>query len=204
MDRRRGREWGGTIIGRTRRRSRPMTGPHPACGRSTTHSRQLCAQNGRGEGMGERDQGSATAIASTRGRQAGESLPPPLPSDTAGQSVDVVGGWAREMAGSGRVSGSVAHLSKRRRAARRRDAIADRMPGMGDHRPAVGRGRTMAVGTFDVCSNAAVNSDLSCFLYTLLRQTEAAVFALPGRLSSITVVISSWRHKHLFPLPLPL
>jgi len=74
------------------------------------------------------------------------------------------GGWAREMAGSGWVSGTVAHLSKSRRAARRRDAIADRMLGMGDHRPAVGRGRMMTVGTFDVCSNAAVNSDLSCFL----------------------------------------
>ena len=35
---------------------------------------------------------------------------------------------------------SVAHLSKSRRAARRRrDAIADRMLGIGDHRPAVGR-----------------------------------------------------------------
>jgi len=76
-------------------------------------------------------------------------------------------GWVREMASSGRVSGAVAHLSKSRRAVRRRDAIADRMLGMGDHRPAGGRGRMMAVGTFDVCSNAAVNSDLSCFLYTL-------------------------------------
>ena len=47
------------------------------------------------------------------------------------------------------------------------DAIADRMLCMGDHRPAVRRGRMMVVGTFDVCSNAAVNSDLSCFLYTL-------------------------------------
>ena len=88
---------------------------------------------------------------------------------------------ARETAGSGRVSGAlatavvilrndgraVAHLSKSRRAARRRDAIADRMLGVGDHRPALGRGRMMAVGTFDVCSNAAVNSGLSCFLYTL-------------------------------------
>ena len=85
------------------------------------------------------------------------------------------------MAGSGRVSGAVAtavvilrndgravaHLSKRRCAARRRDAIADRMLGMGDHRPAVKRGRMMAVSTFDVCSNVAMNSDLSCFLYTL-------------------------------------
>ena len=46
-------------------------------------------------------------------------------------------------------------------------AIADRMPGMGDHRPAVGRVRMMVVGKFDVWSNAAVNSDLSCLLYTL-------------------------------------
>jgi len=71
----------------------------------------------------------------------------------------------RAVAGS--PAGAVAHLSKSRRAARRRDAIADRMLGMGDHRPAVGRGRMMAAGTFDVCSNAAANSDLSCFLYTL-------------------------------------
>jgi len=42
--------------------------------------------------------------------------------------------WARETAGSGRVSGPVAHLSKSRRAARRRVAIADRMLGVGDHR----------------------------------------------------------------------
>jgi len=49
----------------------------------------------------------------------------------------------------------------------RRDAIANRMLSMGDHMPAIGRSRMMAVGTFDVCSNAAVNSDLSCFLYTL-------------------------------------
>ena len=110
------------------------------------------------------------------------------------------------MAGSGRVSGAVAHLSKSRRAARWRDTIADRMLGMGDHRPAVGRGWTMAVGIFDVCSNTAVNSDLSCFLYTLSRQTEAAVFALPGRLSGVTMVISSVpsaptvliRHSSLF------
>ena len=41
------------------------------------------------------------------------------------------------------------------------------MLGVGDPRPALGRGRMMAVGTFDVCSNAAVNSGLSYFLYTL-------------------------------------
>jgi len=71
-----------------------------------------------------------------------------------------------------------------------------------DRRPDAGYGRPLArrrtrpddrptlrtVGTFDVCSNEAVNSDLSCFLY---RQTEAAVFALPGRRSGVTMVISS-------------
>ena len=45
--------------------------------------------------------------------------------------------------------------------------IANRMLGVGDHTPALRRGRMMAVGTSDVCSNAAVNSGLSCFLYTL-------------------------------------
>jgi len=78
------------------------------------------------------------------------------------------------------------------------------MLGVGDHRPALGRGRMMAVGTFDVCSNAAVNSGLSCFLYTLQRQTEAAVFALPGRLSGVTMVISSRRHNICSLCPLLL
>jgi len=93
-------------------------------------------------------------------RRAGESPPPPH----IGRRWTLEG-RAREMASSGRVSGAMAHLSKSRRAARRKDAIADRMLGMGDHRPAVGRGRMMVVGTFDVCSNAAVNIDLSCFLF---------------------------------------
>jgi len=84
--------------------------------------------------------------------------------DAAGRGRD---GRVKRRAAAGSPAGAVAHLSKSRRAARRRDAIADWMPGMGDHRPTVGRGRTMAVGTFDVCSNTAVNSDLSCFLYTL-------------------------------------
>ena len=52
-----------------------------------------------------------------------------------------------------------------------------------DNRPTL-----RVVGTFDVCSNAAVNSDLSCFLQ---RQTEAATFALPGRCSGVTTVISA-------------
>ena len=36
------------------------------------------------------------------------------PSDAAGQSVNVTGGWARETAGNGRVSGVVVHVSKHR------------------------------------------------------------------------------------------
>jgi len=138
-----------------------MTGPSPPA--DDQHSRQWRAQNGRGEGTGERDRGSATANGP---RMMGRGITPSRRTPLDNRSTSR-GGWARETADSGHVSGAVAHLSKRRRAARQRDAIADRMPGMGDHRPAVGRGCTMAVGTFDVCSNAALNSDLSCFLYTL-------------------------------------
>ena len=47
------------------------------------------------------------------------------------------------------------------------DAITDRPPGTGDHRPAVGRGRTISRHL----------GDLSCFLQ---RQTEAAAFAPLG------------------------
>jgi len=105
-----------------------------------------------------------TAEGGYGGSATGEPPLPPL--DVAGQSSTSRAGWARETAGSGLVSGAVAHLSKSRRAAQQREAIADRMLGMGDHRPVVGRGWTIgrhcgAVGTFDVCSNAAVNSDLS-------------------------------------------
>ena len=109
----------------------------------------------------ERDRGSTTAIGPQMKGRGITASPPTVGCRWTRE------GWARETVSSGRVSGAVAHLSKSRRAARRRDAIADRMLGMGDHRPAVERGRMMAVGTFHVCSNAAVNSDLSCFLYTL-------------------------------------
>jgi len=109
----------------------------PADGR---HSGRWRTQNGWGEGTGERDRGSATAIGPwTTGRGITAS-PCRTPLDNRSMSR---AGWARETAGSGRVSGAVAHLSKSRRAARRRDAIADRMPGMGDHRPAVVRGQTI-------------------------------------------------------------
>ena len=139
MDRRRGREGGGAIIGQTRRRSRTIN-----------IGRQLRAQNGRGK----RDRGSATAIGPrTTGRGITASPPPVGHRWTISRRRGVC---ARETAGSGRVSGAlatavvilrndgraVAHLSKSRRAARRRDAIADRMLGIGDHRPAVGRWRS--------------------------------------------------------------
>jgi len=49
--------------------------------------------------------------------------------------------WAREMAGSGRVSGAVMHVPKLMLGTRQGDAIANWMPGIGDHKPTVGRGR---------------------------------------------------------------
>jgi len=157
LDRRRGREGGGAITGWTRRRSRPMTGPQ----------RRLRTINTVGSGTPKTAggvRGSATGEAQ-RPSASGRRFPP---SDATGSERDGRaqnnGHLPLDDASSSRVPGAVAHLSKRSRAARRRDAIADRMLGMGDHRPDVGRGRMMAVSTFDVCSNAAVNSDLSCFL----------------------------------------
>jgi len=88
------------------------------------HSRQWRAQNGRGE----RDRGSATAIGPQTTGQGITASPRRTSLDN--RSTSCVG-WARETAGSGRVSGAVAHVSKSRHAGRRRDAIADRMPGMG-------------------------------------------------------------------------
>ena len=82
------------------------------------------SQNGwglQGERLGMRNGRSAC------GRRAGESPchPFPLPVGRRGTMADVAGGWARKTAGSGRVSGIMAHLSKSRRAARRGYAIAD-------------------------------------------------------------------------------
>jgi len=102
------------------------------------HSRQWRAQNGRGQGTGDRDWGSTTAIGprTTDWGVTASLRRTPLDNRSTSRA-----GWGRETASSGRVSGAVAHLSKLRRAARRRDAIADRMPRMGDHKPAVGRSR---------------------------------------------------------------
>ena len=91
-------------------------------------------QNGHGGGYS----GSATDEAQWPiGPQTtgwGIAAPSPL-SDAAGQLVDVVGGWARKMAGSGRVSSAVAHLSKRRHGARREVAITDLLRNTGYGRP---------------------------------------------------------------------
>ena len=107
---------------------RPDPAPFPADDGTPTppaddqHSRQWRAQNGGGlrrSVTGEAQRPSAP------GRRAGESPPPPrrTPLDNDNRLTSLAG-WAREMAGSGRVSGAVAHLSKSRRAELRRDAIA--------------------------------------------------------------------------------
>jgi len=145
----------------------PAADGTPSAPADDQHSRQWCAQNSRG-----RVRGSATGEVqrpSAPGRLAGESPPPPPVGHrwTIGRRRG--GGWVRETAGSGRVSGAVAHLSKQTCSATEgRDRRPNRPnAGYGRPGPTVGRARMMAVGTFDVCSNAAVNSDLSCFLYTL-------------------------------------
>jgi len=124
---------GGVITGRIRRRSQSITGPH--CRLRTINIAGSGAPKRPGEGTGKRNS---------------HRLPDDGPGITASPHQTSVdnrstsrAGWVRETAGSGRVSGAMAHLSKSRRAARRRAAIADRMPGMGDHRPTVRRGRTI-------------------------------------------------------------
>jgi len=131
-----GRE-GGAITGWTQRRSRPMTGPHRRL-RTINIVGSGAPKTAGGSVRGARDRGSAIAIGpQTTGRGITA-----LPVGRRWRSTSRAG-WARETAGSGQVFGTVAHLSKHRRAARWRDTIADRMPGMGDHRPAVGHGWTI-------------------------------------------------------------
>jgi len=72
--------------------------------------------------MGERDRGSTMAIGyRTTGREITASPRLTLLDNRSTSRA----GWARETAGSGQVSGAMAHLSKSRRAARWGDAIAD-------------------------------------------------------------------------------
>ena len=89
---------------------------------------------------------------SARGRRVRELPCRPFPSlsDTAGQSVDVAGGWARKTAGSGRVSGAVVHLSKSRHAMQQgsRSPTSSGTPSMGDHRPTAGRSLVSILGSF--------------------------------------------------------
>ena len=94
----------------------------------------------------------------------GNRCPPPS-SDAAGQLIDVAGGWARETAGSGQVSGAMVHVSKRMMVTL---LAPDAGYGKSTGPPSdvARRSANIAGGTFDVCSNAAVNSDLSCFLST--------------------------------------
>ena len=96
---------GGAITGRTRLRSRPMTGPH----------RRLQTINIAGSG------GPITAGGRLWGSATGEGNGPRttgrgITASRRGTSLDSRStsrvGWARETAGSGRVSGAVAHLSK--------------------------------------------------------------------------------------------
>ena len=169
--------------------NRPDPAPFPADDGTPSmladdrHSGQWHTQNGRGEGYGEAQRPSAP------GQWPRESPPPPRRTPLDNRSTSWAG-WAHKTASSGRVFGAVAHLSKSRRTARRRYSITDRMPGMGDHRP---RHRTwlddqptlQAVGTFDVCSNAAVNSDLFCSLYRGRLQCFDAVGWAAGRASGL-------------------
>ena len=128
----------GAIAGQTWRRSRPMMGPH-------RHLRTIDTAGGgapktAGGGYG----GSAIGESGKRNghRPPGRGIISPrrMPLDNRLTSR---ADWACETTGSGQVSGAVVHLSKHMLGTRRGDAIADRMLGMGEHRPAVMRGRTI-------------------------------------------------------------
>jgi len=152
----------GAIIGRTQHRSRPITGSHRRL--QTINIAGSGAPKTAGEGTGGAQRPSAP------GRRAGESPPPPAPRWTCRWTI------GRRRGRDGRVK----RPGLRRRGAPVKKQTCSAMEGC-DCRPDTGYGRPQthrrtwpddrptlrAVGTFDVCSNAAVNSDLSCFLYTL-------------------------------------
>ena len=120
-----------------------MPDPIAACGRSHSwrrHARNIAKRPGEGRG-------SETAEAQwpigpwTTGQGI---TPPPRPRRTLldnWSSSWAPGGWARLMAGSGRVSGAMVHVSKRDRGG---VASVDRTLSTGDQRPAVVRGRTFS------------------------------------------------------------
>jgi len=118
---------------------RPYPAPFPADDGTPSppaddlHSRQWRAQNGRGEGYGGGDQGSAPAIGPrTTGREITASPSGRTPLDNRSTSRVV---WARETAGSNRLSSAVATCQKadvQRSATEGRDRRPD--AGVGDHR----------------------------------------------------------------------
>ena len=89
----------------------------------------------------------------TGGTRLGQRNDWSAPRRRAGESPGPLSDAAEQSAGSGRVSGAVAqHVLKHRLGMWWGDAITDQPPGMGDHRPAVGRSQHLG--------------DLSCFFYT--------------------------------------
>ena len=87
--------------------------------------------------------GVGSPAGAQRGRGDHRPDPPPFPADDGTPlppaDINIAGSGAPKTAGGGYVGA----------------------------RPEKCSGRMMAVGTFDVWSGAAVNSDLPCFLYTL-------------------------------------
>jgi len=129
------------------------------------HSRQWRTQNGR---VG-RVWGIATGEAQRPPNDGPGNHRIPL-SDAAAQSVDVAGGmgvWNGGQRPSLLRRGAPAKMqtcSATEGRDRRTDAGYGRPQARHRMRPD-DRPTLRAVGTFDVCSSAAVNSDLSCFLY---------------------------------------
>ena len=122
------RRGGGRSLAGPRHCSRPMPGPH----RLIDITGGGTPKTARGGGY----RGSATGEAQWPiGRREGNRRASPPRADVAGQSVSVVGGWARTLADSSWVSGTMAHLSNHRRGARWGDTIADRPPDAGYGRP---------------------------------------------------------------------
>ena len=111
----------GSPAGARRGCHRPDPAPFPADDGTPTppaddqHSRQWRAQNG--GGLRRSVTGEAQRPSAPRTTGQGITASPPVGRRWTRE------GWARETASSGRVFGAVAHLSKSRRAARRRDAI---------------------------------------------------------------------------------
>jgi len=113
-----------------------MPGPHRSIDRHNRWWRTpKCRKTARGRGYRGSATGEAQWPIGLRATGGESPCPPPPRVDVAGQSLNVVGGWARTSADSSWVSGTVAHLSNHRRGARWGDTIADRPPDAGYGRP---------------------------------------------------------------------